>query len=322
MRLKAERDLGAVGLAALICWAGLAVDPARASEVVVLKSSDLTPFNIVASEISTSRGLDVETVTLAADKRNYDLAVRAVWSAKPDVIVALGAKALDVASREFTDVPVVFGMVAELDAYLERPQGIAGIKLSPSPSQILRAIRAVIPKVSRVAVAFDSQRSGDEIAAFSEAGDRLGIEVRRLPFSPDVDVGHELGSLARSCECLIVYPDPVLLSDQVFGDIVFRAFGLGLPTVAYSSAFARKGALMSVEADYASVGRDLVSMVGDVLGGASAGTMGARTPSRVRVAVNKAVADELGIRFDASSIVLPADAVPTIEVIADQPRAR
>jgi len=324
VRLVGLRRLGAavaVGILLPACL-GFTLGQAQASEVVVLKSSDLAPYNVVAAAIETGGQRHVRIVTLAKDKHASDLAVHATWSARPDVIVAIGARALDVASQEFTNIPVVFGMVADTYRYADKPDMIAGIGLIPSAMQVLRAVRAALPQVREVAVVFDPQRSGDEIDQFTKAGKRLGIKIERVQFAREAGVEDELRSAAGSCGCLIIYPDAVLLSDNVFSDIVFRAYALGLPTIAYSSAFARKGALMSVEADYASVGKDLSDMVGQVLNGESPRRLGIHAPSRVKLAVNKAVADELGVTANTLPGAFPADLVTTVELIADEPKTK
>jgi ABC-type uncharacterized transport system substrate-binding protein len=315
------RAAAAVGILIVSCL-GLTIGQVHASQVVVLLSSELAPYNIVAAAVENGGRRDVKIITLTDDKRRSDIATHATWSEKPDVIVAVGVMALDIASREFTSTPVVFGMVADTYRYAGKPDMIAGIDLIPSPTQVLRAIHAVLPQVHEAAVVFDPQRSADEIDDFTRAGKRLGITIQPVRFSMDAGVEDELHSVAGSSGCLIVYPDAVLLSDGVFGDIVSHAFSLGLPTVAYSSAFARKGALMSVEADYASVGKDLSYMVGQILSGASPRAFGIHAPSRIKIAVNKAVADELGVSANVLPDALPADVVPPVELIADRPKPK
>ncbi len=303
----------------VISGLGFSICRSFASEVVVLKSSDLTPYNTVASAIENRRPSGVETVLLADDKKQRDLAVHAIWAAKPDVIVALGVRALDVASAEFPSVPMIFGMVADAYQYADRQDAIAGIELIPSETQVLRAIRAVFPRVDDVAIVFDAERSGKQAGKFSSAGKAMGIKIHQVRFAKDTDVENQLRSIAGSCDCLIIYPDPVLLSDKVFADVVYQAFGLGLPAVAYSSAFARRGALMSVEADYPSVGKDLSEMVEQVLKGGSPRAIGIHPPPRVRITINLAVANHLGIVINISPDTLPSMIVQPIDLIADRP---
>ena len=313
------RDLrdSALLCALAIFWLGLPACSLHAAPVIVLKSSDLTPYGTVATAIENGRGSGVKVIALSDNKQRYDLAVHAVWEAEPDVIVALGARALDAASTEFPSVPVVFGMVADSYIHAKGSGIIAGVGLIPSEKQVLRAIRIVLPGVDRVALLFVPGRSSEAAGEFGKVGKQMGIEVRLVEFSTGPDADNSLQAIGRSCDCLIIYPDPVLLSDKVFGHIVMEAFGLGLPTVAYSSAFARMGALMSVEADYSTVGGDLNKMVDQVLKGTSPRTIGIRPPSRVQMTVNKAVADELRIRFDIAPGEFSPDILPTVNFVTN-----
>jgi putative ABC transport system substrate-binding protein len=291
---------------------GLAAGPAWASGTVIVRNSDLGPYKVVAAAVEAGIGAGTEQVVLAPDQRS-DETVRAIWQIRPDAIVALGARALEISSTEFPNIPVVFGMVADTYRYADKAE-VAGVALIPSESQVLQGIRKVLPGANEVAVVFDPERSSKEIDRLVRAGERMGIRVDPIEFSPGSDPERVLGALARSVDCLIVYPDPVLLSNKVFVDIVYKAFTLGLPAVGYSSAFARKGALMSVEADYPSVGRDISAIVKQILGGRSPAEIGIWRPSQVKITVNTAVADELGIK-------VPSADPGSIEFIAAKPES-
>jgi ABC-type uncharacterized transport system substrate-binding protein len=292
----------------LVVLGGLAA-PSSASRVVVLKSLDVAPYNLAAAGIlaDSPSGFDVLTVPT---KGKPDLVVHSIWEARPDAIVALGSRALSVALEDFGSVPVIFGMVADSGDFT-RDHDLAGITLLPSASQVLGAIRDVLPGAVDIVVVFDPTRSGEEVGRFDRAGRAMGLRVRTAEFSSSSDLQAATGALAGSCDCLVIYPDPVLLSDKVFSDIALKAFETGVPAVGYSSSFAGKGALMSVEADYASVGADLGRMIALVLAGASLSEIGVRSPSRVKITVNEAVASEL-------EITIPDATLRSIEVIATQ----
>lgn len=288
---------------------GASVGLARASSIVVVKSSNLGAYTAVASAVASGARSSVAVVTLPADKRS-DAAVREIWEAKPDVIVAVGARALAVAAEEFPNIPVVFGMVGEPSEYVG-DLGVAGVNLLPSDRQVLEALRRVLPKAREVTIVYDPSRSSEEVSRFVEAGRVLGITVSTLELSGAASSFDAKTSLSRSCDCIIIYPDPVMLSDTVFGSIVYEAFALGLPALAYSSTFAAKGAMMSVEADYESVAEDLVDLAEQILAGRSPRSVGIHAPSRVKITVNGAVAAELGI-------AIPSAPGPSIEIIADE----
>lgn len=301
-----------IGMSAALAYFP-AVGPVVASDVVIVTSSSLEIYKTVAASVGADSKSRLVNVTLPAGK-NYDSATHAIWAAKPDAIVALGARALELTSREFQGVPIVFGMVADTYDYA-RAKDVAGIALIPSESQILRAIRRVLPRADEVAIIFDPDRSSRDAERFAGAARRMGITVTPIRFAPDTNVQGILGSLAGHCDCLVVYPDPVLLSDKVFAEIVFRALALGVPSVGYASAFARKGALMSIEADYSSMGSDISGILGRILKGTSPGAIGIYPPSAIKITVNQAVAEE--IHLD-----IPADSLDAIELIAVRPESR
>ena len=284
---------------------------ARASSIVVIKSSDLAAYATVASAVAAGTRSSVTVITIPADKRN-DAAIREIWEAGPDVIVAVGARALAVAAAEFPNIPVVFGMVGDVSRYADLEA--AGVELLPSDRQVLEALRRVLPGANEITIVYDPERSSEEVHRFVEAGRALGMRVSPLEFSGSA-VPYDPKDLSKSCDCIIVYPDPVILSDTVFGNIVYEAFGLGLPALAYSSTFAAKGALLSVEADYNSVAEDLVRMAEQILAGRSARSIGLHPPSRVKITVNRAVAGALGV-------AIPSGSDSSIEIIADESALR
>jgi putative ABC transport system substrate-binding protein len=281
-----------------------------ASDIVVVSSSDLPIYKNVAGAIEPGPQSRVVNVTLPAG-RNHDAAIHAVWEARPDAIVALGARALEMTAREFQGIPIVFGMVADTDEYA-RTGETAGVALIPSEAQMLKAIRKVLPGVSRVAIIFDPDRSSREAERFASTARGMGITSRPIEFAQDSDVQGVLRSLAGWCDCLVVLPDPILLSDEVFAEIVFRALSLGVPSVGYASAFARKGALISVETDYSQIGSDISGILRRVLEGARPGAIGVNAPSALKITVNQAVAEVLHLGISDGSL-------SAIEMIAVRP---
>jgi ABC-type uncharacterized transport system substrate-binding protein len=291
MRRSLQGGLAGGVLAACCLLAGRSL----ATPVVVVKSGDLMPYDTVIQALDDELEHDIRMVTIDRNKRNLDLTVREIWDARPEVLVALGARALELCTNEFSNVPVVFGLVADPDQYIANPDLAAGITLIPSDAQFLKAIKMLIPDVRDVVLLYDHRDGVAHDLHFSRFDSRIGIRVHHIDLGDTPDPGTALMSLADRCQGMIIAPDPALFSRDVVRDLIIQSYEVNLPIAAYSSVFAEMGAFMAVEGNNDSVGNHLAKMARYLIEGGSNRDLGTRPPPYVTITVNKAVAEAFGI---------------------------
>jgi ABC-type uncharacterized transport system substrate-binding protein len=281
--------------AVLIVGYCLGAGATLASPVVVVQSGDLLPYRTVTEAIAGEVDCTVQVVTIDKNKRNLDLTVREIWAARPEVLVALGARALDLCTHEFPALPVVFGLVADPEQYGGNSDMASGIRLIPSETQFVEAIRTVMPNVEGIAVLYDHREGVMQGDHFHNVPGELGIRVHHINLAESPDLGENLSLLRGRCQCMIVAPDPSLLSRKVFADLVLKSYKHNLPLIAYSSIFAEIGALMAIEGNSSLVGNQLGRMAEFLLEGGSPQDLGTQPPPNVTITLNVAVARSLRI---------------------------
>lgn len=291
MKRSLQRTLAGVLLAACCLFAVRSL----AAPVVVVKSGDFLPYDTVTRALDDELDYDIQTVTIDKNKRNLDLTVREIWAARPEMLVALGARALELCTSEFSNVPVVFGLVADPEQYVSNPDMASGITLIPSDAQFLKAIKMLMPDVREVVVLYDHRNGVAHDLHFTGFESRIGIRVHHVDLGGTPDLTDRLMSLTDRCQCMIIAPDPALLSRDVVADLIVQSYDLNLPIAAYSSIFAEMGALMAVEGNNDSVGKHLAKMVNYLVEGGSNRDLGTRPPPYITITVNAAVAEAFGI---------------------------
>jgi ABC-type uncharacterized transport system substrate-binding protein len=281
-----------------------------ASPVVIVKSGDHAPYKTVTTAITEELSDEISVVTIVKDKRNLNQTVREIWAGNPEVLVALGARALELCTSEFQNVPVVFGLVADPAQYVSDPSMVSGITLIPSETQFLKAVKMILPDLEYAAVLYDHRDDVHHTDHFRRVESRVGVQVHQVDLEGVSDLNSTLKSLTGKYQCMIVAPDPPLLSRQVFADLVIESYEINLPIAAYSSVFAEMGALMSVEGNNDSVGQHIAKMVRYLLEGGSNRDLGVRPPLHITITVNMAVAEAFGIE-------VPPGMMRSIKVVGD-----
>ena len=237
---------------------------------------------------------------------------------KVDVLVAVAHCAALAAQKATTTIPIVMttstdpagtGMVKSL----ARPGGnITGIsvlsgELGPKRLELLRAIA---PKISRVAVLLtrmSSQANITALEAIKAAGEKLGVTILPVEASTpeEIDAGFAL-MRKQGAEALTVLLTPVF--QQQKSQIALLASKYRLPCIAADRMYADAGCLMSYGTTLANVFRGVATYVDKILKGANPGDLPIEQPTKFDFIINLKTAKALGITIP-QSVLLRADEV-------------
>lgn len=276
-----------------------------ASPIVVVKSADLAPYEQVTKALIENARFKVDVIALAKNKANVDEVISQIWESQPEVIIALGARALETVTDHFQDSEIIFGLVANPQPYVSGRQHVPGIALIPSPNQMLEAVTTLLPDATAVAVVFDHAlpTSPGPFTWERRYGD---IDVRLVNLAHTPLATEKLRELAGRVDAIILQPEGRLLNADFLRSFLSEATELRLPIVAYSSAVVEMGALLALEANLQSVGKRLAQMAHYVIETGSVNDFGIIPPPHVIVTLNTATAETLEIEITpeiASSVI-------------------
>ena len=237
---------------------------------------------------------------------------------KVDLLMVGGAAAARAAKAQTTTVPIVFALPGDpvgsgLVASLSHPGGNAtGMStLLPELSRKqLELLKAAVPRVSRVAVLYNSagrRVPGLALEATREAARALTLELQIFEIQrPNELEGAFAAARAQRADALLVLAAPV------FGTELARLVELTaqhrLPAIYGRREFAEAGGLLAYGPSFPDNFRRAATYVDKILKGARPADLPVEQPTKVEFVVNLKAAKALGLTIPPS-LVLRADDV-------------
>lgn len=174
----------------------------------------------------------------------------------------------------------------------ERRRTLSAIVLDQPPARQLALIRIAMPERRRVAVLVGEQsmRLAGELSDAAAAGAMHLVAGK-------VESVHELGPVLqqtlRHADVLLAVPDAAVYNGQTIHNVLRTTFRMRLPTVAFSPAYVRAGALLAVYSTPAQIGRQAGRSIRALLSGQSLPQQ--NFPREFMVSANPQVARSLGV---------------------------
>jgi len=256
-------------------------------------------------------GRDVEVVFRFADG-NYGLLPKLaeeLVDLHVDVIWATPSAAASAAKAATTTIPIVFlvgpdpvqiGLVESLN----RPGGnltgftLAGLDLLPKQIDVLHEI---LPRPAAIACLYNSRNPAKPAMTEGAAtqGRALGREIVVVGAANATEIDAAMTTVAaRQPIGLAVGGDPVFIIEEL--RVIDLAARLSIPAIYAYARAARRGGLMSLGADEASVSDGSIDYVAKILRGAKIAELPVQQPTKIEFALNLKTANALGLAIPAT----------------------
>ena len=223
---------------------------------------------------------------------------------KVDVIVATGAQVSRAVQQATGTIPIVMVGVGDpvglgLVASLSRPgKNITGVSNMSGDVSVksVEFLRAVVPKLSRMAVLLNPSNPNDPIVLkqVQAAAQPAGISVSVFEATTAGQIDAAFAAIARVRPgALIVAPDPYYVGQA--RQIAELAAKSRLPAIYSFSAHAEAGGLMSYGENLAAHSRRAAPYVDKILKGAKPADLPVEQPTKFELVINRRAAKALGI---------------------------
>ncbi len=289
----------------IVMFSGLSSESVSA-ELMVLYPDVKGPFSKVFEDISmgAKERFNGNTTLLALDEK--DNALTPLDAKKPDVVLVLGKRSLDILNAADNHVPLVLGAVN--DSHFAYP----GILMIPDPEVVLDRLLMLAPRVKRVHVVQKNKGEDIQIKGASEYLAKRGVQ---LIIDHAVDIRDAASLYARildnanSSDAVWILQDGSYVNSAIFSLLLDVAWSKNLVVFSSNPIHVKHGALFAVYPDNKKMGASLGEIANQVVRKEAESSM--RPLRDVLVAVNERTGNHLGISLSNDvrgkvDLILPA----------------
>lgn len=267
----------------------------NALEIAIIKAKNIADYN---AAITGFRVACAERITEYDMEENFDRGhqiTAKIKAQKPDIVIAVGVKAAIVAKQDIDNIPIVFAMVLNPEAYELKADNVTGISLAIPVRTQLEALKGVLPKVKKVGVIYNPAKTGAIISEGQQAASALGIELIASKIAEASDVPNALRLFESGIDAIWMVADSTVVTPQSFSTILNFSYDNRIPFFAFSQRFVQHGALLSLSTNYSNIGQQACSIAKKVIGSsAPAGRLPYANPRGLEITFNLNTAKRIG----------------------------
>lgn len=282
----------------LMIFVGLS-SVASAEEVAILKSADISAYSeaITAFKQALPSTFPVpQEYNLQGDMTKGRSLARRIRASNAKIVLAVGLKATLVAKLEILDIPVIFCLVMDPEKYDLPTSNMVGLSLDIPFRQHIKPLQILFPKISRIGVLFDPQKTKGKHAQLLKDAETLDISIVSEPVHTEQDVPKALNAIENRIDALWLLPDSTVLTESTLDFLMSTTLEGHVPVVGFDAGLVQNGAVVGAYIHYADMGKQAAELTQQLVGAASPSLFGTiKPPERVYQAINQKSARYLSI---------------------------
>lgn len=274
-------------------------------EVVAVKSSPAQPYEDALQSLhqhltslypvygpkTIQPDIAITSITLSKEDR-AEAVTGDINRQKPDIIVALGSKALRFTSS-IKNIPIIYLLVPSPEKIVAHQDNITGVLLQHLAGAQFRALKRIMPSVKRIGVIYDPAKTEAMVENAAKKNNDL-IFVRRQARSPQ-EVANQLTSLTGEIDLLWMLPDSTILSPQTEKSFYRFAHLHKIPILAFSEKYLARGASFATHLDLEQMGHLAALLALRIHKGEAPKNLPPLQTDKVDLMTNDTIIDKLGI---------------------------
>lgn len=252
--------------------------------VVLIQSDDLAPYEEPVPGFLDELGEPVRVVNLYGRRAVAEDLTNRLRRERPEVVVALGAKAAWAAHEQLPGVPLVIASVLDPGRYGLDDPAVCGVSARVDPTVHLSQFVGFFPDVTRIGVLVGTD--GAAAAAVQQAAVSVGLEPVRVPVSDAHDVRRVFARGGPEVDALWLPADRELITAEAFRTLVAESRRRGVLLVVESENMVRAGGGFAAVPQPEGTGRQAARLTRRILDGEDPSGLGLQAPEVVLVAMN------------------------------------
>lgn len=275
----------------------LGVTAAEAGGIAVVMSQDLLPYREALEGIRDITGGDLAVFDLKADSEGEEGVLRRLQAADPELVIAIGARAAQVARGGLHGVPTLFCMVLGADLSGLAGPSITGVALEVPVDLQIAGFRRVFPSLSRLGLLYDPEKSAALVGRVRQATETAGIALVAESVSWPAQVPAAFRRVAARADGIWIIPDSTVVSRESVNFILRQSVEHRIPVMVFSEPMVRAGGLVCFAAENREIGRQTGELALRVLRSGRKPLPPVEPPRGPRLVVNLKAAQAMGIEI-------------------------
>jgi len=273
--------------------------PAYAEDIAILKSAEIGAYSeaIEAFKRALPSSFNVTLeYDLQGDMAKGRSLARRIRASNAHVVLAVGLKAALAAKLEILDIPVIVCLVLDPEKYDLPTSNMVALSLQIPFEQQLTSLQKLAPRISRIGVLFDPQKTQRQRDQLEQRARTLGLTLVAQEVHSEQEVSGALKSLKSKVEALYLLPDSTVLTENTLDFLISSTLEAHIPLIGFSAGLVRSGAATGAYLNYADLGRHAASLVPRLLVSTTSSILGTMIPPEVvHHAINVKSAQYLGL---------------------------
>ncbi len=272
-------------------------EAAWGQDIILLKSADVGAYNAAASAFRERLTPNVEILEfdLQGDISQGRKLGRKIRASPARLVVAIGLKAALAAKLEILDIPIISCMVLTPAKYDLPGSNMTSVGLRIPIDHQFDLIQELIPQGKRVGILFDPTKTDQTIQQAKALAKKHNLQFLSSPVSSPQEVPDTLRALLPNIDLLWLIPDSTVLTEDSLEFLLSTTLEARIPVFGFSSGLVRSGAFAGLYINYAKVGTQVAKLANVIINGGEIPQGKALPPEHVSLAINKQIAEYLGI---------------------------
>lgn len=211
-------------------------------------------------ELANSKNAAIKVRTI-----DLDASEKLVVAENSELVIALGVRALEVASQLKPTTPVlgVFTPLPMFNAIMEKSRrdlgNFSAIVLDQPYQRQMALVKTMLPESRSLGILL-----GNASASFGEAlkeeGEKKGLHVNTENLDQESELIPKLNQMLQSNDALLAVPDPSVYSRETVQPILLTSYRYQKPVFGFSQSYVKAGALAAVYSTTAQLAKQAVEI--------------------------------------------------------------
>lgn len=263
---------------------------ASENTIAYIKSGDITPYNTALASFKKTV-TDETRVNFTEIALDSDIN-KAVNASPPSLILAIGTKAAERASKATKDIPIVFSVL--MNPEFSGPN-ITGVSMDISYVSVFSTLKRLLPRSRKIGIIYDPKKTKKLVDRIINDARHADMEIISYSVTSVEDVYGAVRTISPRIDALLMIPDSTVYTPKSTEDMLLHTLREGTPVIGMSPSYVKAGALFSLSCDYAENGHQAGHIALRILDGAPPATLPPESPHEFDMSINLISAERLGI---------------------------